>query len=70
MSIHYSITQHKLILGRALHFVVRFEDFSYLFTTINFIMSINGKLEKMEIDYSTTVDKAIPESQQVAKVGF
>ena len=33
-------------------------------------MSGDGKLEKMEVDYSTTVDEKIPECEQLVKVGF
>ncbi len=31
-------------------------------------MSGDGKLEKMEVDYSTTVDEKIPECEHLAKV--
>ena len=35
-----------------------------------FMMASEGKLEKMEIDYSDTVDKAIPECENMAKDGL
>lgn len=31
-------------------------------------MTIDGKLEKMEVDYSETVDRTIPECEQIAAV--
>ena len=33
-------------------------------------MSGDGKLEKMEVDYSTTVDEKIPECEQLVKVSI
>ena len=33
-------------------------------------MSGDGKLEKMEVDYSTTVDQKIPECEQLVKVSL
>lgn len=32
-------------------------------------MADEGKLQKMEVDYSSTVDEKIPQCEQYAKVG-
>ena len=33
-------------------------------------MADEGKLQKMEVDYSATVDEKIPQCSQTAKVSF